>query len=175
MVATPCQELLVLDGQGDNAKHHYRYRMRVDVEPVDARMLRDALEDEPFGLRERYGMAEIERQLEAFELVVDTSSMERWDDFGSDLEIVSVYLSQYVVGHEIEVSPTKGAPRLRAWKIVACRGESVRLDCDVLWDHREGRVELHDENLEAVVDRWAELPEWLRNALRLKYPKLSAL
>jgi len=165
----------VLEAQGDNARHHFRYRMRVDVEPVDARMLRDALEDEPFGLRERYGMAEIERQLGEHELVVSTSSTERWEDFTSDLEIVSVYLSQYVVGHEIEVTPTKGAPILNAWKIVACRGESVRLDCDVLWDHRQGRVELHDENLEGIVERWSELPEWLRNALRLKYPRLSAL
>lgn len=165
----------MIDAQGDNSKHHYRYRMQVDVEPVDARMLRDALEDEPFGLRERYGMAEIERQITDFELVVDTSSMERWDDFQSDLEILSVYLSQYVTGHEIEVVPTRGAPLLKAWKLVACRGESVRLDCDVLWDPREGRVDLHGENLEAVVDRWSDLPEWLRNALRLKYPKLSAL
>ena len=165
----------MIAAQGPGAAHHFRYQMRVEVEPVDAAMLRDALEDEPFGLKERYGMAAIERQLKDHVLEVDTSSTSRWDDLTADLEILSVYLSQYIVAHEIEVSPTAGAPILRAWKIVACRGESVRLDCDALWDHRNERVELHDENQDALVERWSDLPEWLRNALRLKYPRLSAL
>jgi hypothetical protein len=165
----------MLAAQGENAHPHYRYRLVVDVEPVDMRMLRDALEDEPLGLRERYGMAELDRQLANFELSFHTSSTKRWDDFEADIGILSVYLSQYIVGHEIEVEPTRGAPRLRASKIVGCRGETVRLAVHVHWDHRDKSVALGDEDLEALAERWEQLPEWLRNALRLKHPQLTAL
>ncbi len=165
----------MLAARGDDAHHHFRYQLDVEIEPVDMRVVRDALEDEPFGLRERYGPEEIERQLQDFGLRFNTSSTDRWSDFDADIEILSVYLSQYIVGYEIEVSPTAGAPKLTAWKIVGCRGETVRLDAEVQWDHRNDEVVIGEEDVDRLADRWADLPEWLRNAMRLKHPRFRAL
>lgn len=165
----------MLAAQGERANPHYRYRLFVDVEPVDVRMLRDALEDETLGLRERYGMAEIERQLEDYELRFHTSTTTRWEDFEADIGVLSIYLSQFIVGHELVMTPTRGAPLIRATKIVGCRGDTVRLAVHALWDPQEQTVELGEEDVDALVERWPELPDWLHNALRLKYPRLTAL
>ncbi len=56
----------MLAAAGPGAHDHYRYVLHVDIEPVEARVLRDAIEDEPFGLRDRYGMPALLRQLDAF-------------------------------------------------------------------------------------------------------------
>ena len=165
----------MIPAAGPSAQTHYRYRLHVDVEPTDAPVLKDALEDEPFGLRERYGLEEIHRQLDEHALLFEAASVERWTDFDSDLEVLSVYLSQYIVGFEVEVRPTAGAPLLRAQKVVACRGEVVRLQAAVVWHAREQQLELREEELSDVVARWNEFPEWLRNAMRIKYPSTRAL
>lgn len=167
--------LTMLAVTGADAQPHFRYRLQVDVEPTDAPVLKDALEDEPFGLRERYGLAEVHRQLDEHNLFFEAASLSRWDDFDSDLEVLSIYLSQYIVGFEVSVRPTAGAPLLRAYKVVACRGELVRLEAEVVWQPREQSIELGEEDLGDLVRRWNDFPEWLRNAMRFKHPATRAL
>lgn len=154
---------------------YFLYRLHVDIEPTDALVLRDALEDEPFGLKNRFGAWALNKQIEDFELSINADSEMRWDDFESDIEVLSIYLSQYIVGHEIRVEPTAGAPLLDGWKVIGRRGEVERLRVDLSWDVREQRVVIGDEDMHDLVDRWAALPEWLQSALRLKYPRLAAL
>ncbi len=154
---------------------YFLYRLHVDIEPTDAPVLRDALEDEPFGLRYRIGQHALNRQLSEYELSVNAHSSQRWDDFDKDIEVLSVYLSQYIVGYEMQVRPTAGAPLLDGWKVVGCRGEVVRLLIGLEWNAREEQVVIHQEDIADLTKRWEQLPEWLRNAMRLKYPRLSAL
>ena len=165
----------MLAADGPSATPHFRYQLEVDVEPTDAPVLKDALEDEPFGLRERYGMQMLRDQLDEHALHIASSSTERWDDFEGDLEILSIYLSQYIVGYEVHVRPTAGAPLLSAWKIIARRGEVLRVEAEVTWNAPSRSVEVGDEDLARIVDRWQELPEWMRNAMRIKYPHLRKL
>lgn len=153
----------------------YRYDLHVEIEPTDVGVLLDALEDEPFALRELLGSAELETRIRSRELVVREVSPARWTGFDQDLEILSIYLSQFIVGRELILTPTRGAPLLRGERIVACRGEVVRLPLDLLWDPREGEVVDHGDDLALVAERWAELPEWLRSALRRTHPRLRAL
>ncbi|HZO14253.1 MAG TPA: hypothetical protein VFB62_13370 [Polyangiaceae bacterium] len=158
---------------GPDAKPHWRYLLHVEIHPTDAAVLKDALEDEPFGLKKRLGAAELNRQIDHFEISVDAHSLERWDDFDHDIEILSVYLSEYIEGTEIHVQPTKGAPVLHAWKVVGRRGEVVRLEREVHWEDES--IVLGDEHLEPLKKRWASFPEWVRDAMRLKYPRLREL
>jgi hypothetical protein len=153
----------------------YWYDLSVEIEPTDVGVLVDALEDEPFALRELLGARELERRIRSRELVVRERVTERWDGFDRDLEVLSIYLSQYIVGRELVLRGTRGAPVVTGWKVVACRGEVVRLDLDVLWDHRTKEVVDHGENLEAIAERWSSLPEWLRASLRISHPSLRAL
>jgi hypothetical protein len=153
----------------------YAYELRVEIEPTDVGVLIDALEDEPFALRDLLGEEELVRRIRSRELVVEARSPERWEAFERDLEVLSIYLSQYIVGREVVLRPTRGAPIVKGWKVVARRGEVVRLDLDLLWDPRTEQILDHGEDLAAITERWHELPEWLRSALRVMHPRLRAL
>jgi hypothetical protein len=154
-------------------KPHWLYKLHLEIHPTDAAVLRDALEDEPFGLRKRMGAAALNRMIEAFDIHIDSTSAERWEDFEKDIEILSIYLSEYISGTEIQVEPTKGAPILHAWKIVGRRGEVVRLELEASWDGKE--VVLGEEEIGPLEKRWASFPEWVRDAMRLKHPHLREL
>jgi len=151
----------------------WRYQLRVEIPATEAAILKDALAGEPFGLRARLGAEELDRQIAALELHVDAVSAERWQDFEKDLEILSVYLTEYVVGREIHVQLEAASPRVEAWKIIARRGQTVRLSLLVDWDG--GRIVDRGEDLDDVKRRWASFPEWVRGALRANHPKLSGL
>jgi hypothetical protein len=155
---------------GANRQHHWRYLLKIDIHPTDAAILKDALDGERFGLRERLGAREIERQIDAFELNVDVRTLERWDDFEHDIETLSVYLSDDIVGKEIEVEPSAGAPLVRAWKIAGRRGEVVRLRLEAGWDARDASIVLGEEDRDELEKRWPDLPEWVRDAMHLKPP-----
>jgi hypothetical protein len=153
----------------------FRYLLSVEIHPTDAAVLRDALEDEPFGLKKRMGAAALNRQIDAFEISVDTVSTERWEDFDKDIEILSVYLSEYIEGTEIEIEDTAGAPVLHAWKIVGRRGEVIRLEREVQWDAKESAIVIGEEALKPLEKRWKSLPEWVRDGMRAKHPHLRDL
>jgi hypothetical protein len=139
----------------------WRYRLRADIHPTDARVLVDALDGEPFGLNAHLGAEAVRQMIDAFVIEVDEESDERWDDFANDLSILSVYLTQQqIVGHEIEI----GA-ELRGWKILARRGETVRVAIDVWRDPDDGTLVLGEEDEEALAAQWPSLPEWARASL----------
>lgn len=154
---------------------HYRYDLKVEIPATDAAVLLDALEDEPFGLKARLGEAELRRQIRALDLSVQANTEEQWSDFEADINVLSVYLSQYIIGREIFVQPTEGAPRLEGWKVIGRRGETARLKLDLSWDPADKSVIDGDEDVKDVVRRWPELPEWVRSAMRAKHPTLRAL
>ncbi len=153
----------------------YRYDLRVEIPATDVGVLVDALDDETFTLRSFLGPKELERRIREQELVVDVTTEERWPSFDKDIEILSVYLSQYIIGREIVIEPTQGAPRLQGWLIVGRRGETERVDLDLRWDATEEAVVDEGEDVEKLAARWEALPEWLKSSMRIKFPKLAAL
>lgn len=153
----------------------YRYDLRVEIPATDVGVLVDALEDETFTLRSFLGAKELERRIREQELVVDVTTEERWPSFDKDIEILSVYLSQYIIGREIVIEPTQGAPRLQGWLIVGRRGETERVDLDLRWDAAEEAVVDEGEDVAKLAARWEALPEWLKSSMRIKFPKLAAL
>lgn len=153
----------------------YRYDLKVEVPATDVGVLVDALEDEAFTLRTVLGAKELERQIREQEIVVAVTTEERWPTFDKDVEILSVYLSQYIIGREMIITPTLGAPRIEGWLVVGRRGETARVDLDLRWDADEEAVVDEGEDVPKLAARWAELPEWLRSSMRIKFPKLAAL
>ena len=156
-------------------EHHWRYHLALEIDAIDAPVLVDALEDEPCLIRDRIGRREIERRIREGLLDFHAMSLERLDGFERDIATFSVYLSSYVVGREIEVRPTLGAPLVRGWKIVARQGEVVRLALDLGWSAHDESIVDADEDVADVAGRWAELPEWMQNAMRIKHPRLRAV
>jgi hypothetical protein len=153
----------------------YRYDLRVEIPATDVGVLVDALEDEAFTLRTFLGAKELERRIREQELVVAVTTEERWPSFDKDVEILSVYLSQYIIGREILITPTLGAPKLEGWLVVGRRGETERVDLDLRWDADEEAVVDEGEDVPKLAARWQALPEWLKSSMRIKFPKLAAL
>ena len=86
-----------------------------------------------------------------------------------------MYLSQYIIGREIVITPTLGAPKLQGWLVVGRRGETERVDLDLRWDADEEAVVDDGEDVAKLAARWPTLPEWLKSSMRIKFPKLAAL
>ncbi len=150
----------------------YVYELHVDISGDERGTVRDALEDEPFAIRDRVGNAALEEMIEAGELVFEQTLDAPFAEFERDIDTLSVYLSQYIIGREIWIEETPGAPVLKGWKVVGRQGETARLALDLDWDHRAQKVIDHDEDVRDARARWASLPEWLRSALRAKHPEL---
>jgi hypothetical protein len=152
----------------------YEYFLDVEIPSEDVGTLLDALDDEPFGLREHLGAAEVRRRILHGRLIFAERRAEPFGAFEQDVGILSVYLSQYVVGREYVIEPTPGAPVLTGWKIVGRLGETERLLLDLAWDARAQSVVDNDEDIRDAARRWEEIPRWLQDALRAKHPILRA-
>jgi hypothetical protein len=146
----------------------WRYLLKVHIPGTEAAILRDALDGEAFGLRDRLGADELERQIEGFELAVDRMAGARWDDFAHDIEVLSLYLTDDVSGIEIQVGE-----ELRGWRLIGHRGEVVRLEIEVAWDESGQVVELGSEIVAALAKRWSELPDWIKEGMRAKHGDLD--
>ena len=153
----------------------YRYDLKVEIPATDVAVLVDALEDEAFTLRRIIGAKELERQLREQELVIAVTTGERWPSFDKDVELLSRYLSDYVIGREMIIEPTEGAPTLKGWLVVGRRGETERVDLDLRWDEGEEAVVDEGEDVPKLAARWSTLPEWLKSSMRIKFTKLAAL
>ena len=65
---------------------------------------------------------------------------------------------------------------VRAWKIVAQRGEWVKVPL-LIPPPKEGQFILDPdlEDVEVLAAHWEEYPRWFQDALRFKYPELRGL
>jgi hypothetical protein len=115
------------------------------------------------------------QQIEDGALDVEVSSETQLTRFENDVEVLSVYLPQYIIGKEVFVRPTAGAPILLGWMIVGRSGQVVRLALDVRWDANAEQIVDGGPDVDAIVARWAELPEWVRDAMRISHPRLRSL
>jgi hypothetical protein len=154
---------------------HWRYDLSVEINATDAAVLVDGLAGEPFGLRARLGVEELERRIRELDLRVRAKSDVRWTDFERDIEILSIYLPQDIVGRELHVQEIAGLVAVDGWKIAGRRGETARLWLDVDWDPEALEIVDRGEDVADVIRRWDVLPEWIRSSLRAKHPSLGRL
>lgn len=157
------------------AATRFVYQLDVEIEPVDIDTVVDGLSGESLAVRALLGDAELIRRLKSGHFKFERVADEAFIEFERDVAMVSVYVPEYVVGREVRVEPTRGAPVLEGWKVIGRLGETARLKLDLAWDPREGEIVDRDEDLGDAARRWRELPEWVRDALRVKYPGLRAL
>jgi hypothetical protein len=160
-----------------SARGRFRYIMDQEIDAMDLEALSSGLEDEPqFALGALLGEGGLAAQLAGGALTFDVAVPERFESFGKCIEILSVYLPEYVSGIEIAVDLDASGRRRRVecWRYIGRGGEVVRvalqhaiaLDREVL-PGPEDVVELRA--------RWRELPQWARNAFKLTYEELGDL
>jgi hypothetical protein len=156
----------------------WRYHLDLTVEGADRRNLVDALEGEDLALFEDLPRADAYRDIGEGRLRFAASRSDPVPAFPNDLSILSLFLFQVVKG--IEVAERYAAEDVtddvRAWKVVARRGEWVKVPLVVARDE-EGRFIVDDdrEDLDVVRARWAGYPTWFHDGMRRKHPSLRDL
>ena len=148
-----------------------------EIDAMDLESLTSGLEDEPdFSLGALLGHEALAAQLTEGALMFDVVTSERFEPFGKCIEILSVYLPEYVSGIEIAES-LDGAGRRRGvecWRYVGRSGEVVRVALEHAIGFDRGVV-AGAEDVADLRARWRELPQWARDAFKLTYGELADL
>lgn len=156
----------------------WRYHLDLAVEGTDRRNLVDALEGEELGLFADLPRSQAYAAIRDGRLRYEGTRTEPATTFARDLSILSLFLFEVIRG--IEVAERYCADGVtddvRAWKVLARRGEWVKVPLVVERDD-EARfiVDPATEDLEVVRARWATYPLWFQDGMRRKHPALRAL
>src|SRR5919205_849892 len=79
----------------------YRYLLQQEIDGSDIEHLIDSLEDEEFPIREALGEREMNAAIREGELVFDVTVDHQLKWFGDCLRVLSIYLSEYIIGIEL--------------------------------------------------------------------------
>ena len=154
------------------AETAYRYLLDVEIPATEVAVILDALEEsaggggEAFGLRDRFGAAELRRQIEAQRIHVNARSATAWPDFQRDIETLSTYLSEPIAGHELRLeTPVDAPPVASGAVIVARRGTVQHVPLRVAWDADQNELTVQGVLAEPASAGWTGLPDWVRDWL----------
>lgn len=156
----------------------WRYDLRVDLTGTDRQNLPLCLEGEDLALFRYVPREQVYDELAQGTFVFAQSFAGPLQPFPHDLAAISAYLFQPVIGIEVaeRFIDEETTDDVRAWKIVAQRGEWVKVPLTIEAPD-EGRfvVDTDHEDLSVVKAQWATYPRWFQDALRFKYPELRGL
>lgn len=149
----------------------FRYVLQHSIAGEELESLRSGLEDEGgFRLHELVGKGSLEKMLDEGELEIDAWVNERFFAFGPGIEILSVYLPEYVIGVEVAETLDHGLNRRRVecYLYIGRRGElvTVPLEYAVSLDRE---IVPGQEDLPRLRQLWRELPTWARVAYKQTY------
>ncbi|MHC4956823.1 MAG: lysostaphin resistance A-like protein [Planctomycetota bacterium] len=156
----------------------WRYDLRVELRGTDRESLQECLEHEELALFQRVPREEVYRQFGEGQFVFCDAFAEPFMAFAADIATISNYLFQPVFG--IEVAERYAEPEVtddvRAWKVVAQRGEWVKVPL-VVEPAGGGKfhVDADRDDEEVLAAHWTEYPRWFQDGMRFKYPRLRDL
>jgi hypothetical protein len=156
----------------------WRYHLELEVEGFDRQNLVDALESEELGLFEDMPREDLYKEVLEGRLRYSAARGDPAPAFPRDLSVLSLYLFQVVKGLEVaeRYAAENVTDDVRAWKVVARRGEWVKLPLVVEKD-AQGRfvVDADRDDLEVMRARWGHYPLWFQDGMRRKHPSLRVL
>jgi membrane protease YdiL (CAAX protease family) len=156
----------------------WRYDLRVEPTGTDRETLPQCLEHENLALFEFVPRETVCQELREGLFVFSNSFQEPFAAFASDIAAFSAYLFEPLIGLEVAERHVDEATTddVRAWKIVAQRGEWVKVPL-LVSPPRDGRFVLdpEDEDPEVLAAHWNEYPRWFQDKMRFKYPRLRDL
>jgi membrane protease YdiL (CAAX protease family) len=156
----------------------WRYDLRLELTGTDRETLPQCLEHEQLALFDFVPREQAYEELSKGLFVFSGSFEEPFAAFPNDVATLSAYLFQPVMGLEVaeRYVDEDTTDDVRAWKIVASRGEWVKVPL-LVPPPEDGRfvVEPDREDTEVLRAHWREYPRWFQDAMRFKYPRLRDL
>lgn len=155
----------------------YRYLLRHEVDGSDQSNLIDSLEDEVFPIREILGEAVMNAAIKEGVLNFDHESDTRLGWFADCFEVLSVHLSEYIIGLEIAEGRNAEGSRVQVElrKFAGCRGNVITVPMKHRIEFPSGEITPTEEDVDYLRDNWSTLPRWAQDAYRLKFPELRRL
>lgn len=174
----PAEMLPVPDAPDTFPVTVWRYDLRLELSGTDRETLPQCLEHEDLALFAYVPREQVYDELSKGLFVFAESFEEPFAAFPSDAAALSAYLFQPVIGLEVaeRYVDEETTDDVRAWKIVANRGEWVKVPL-LVPPPEEGRfvVEPDREDTEVLAAHWRDYPRWFQDAMRFKYPRLRDL
>jgi hypothetical protein len=156
----------------------WRYDLRLEISGTDRETLPQCLEHEQLAIFAYVARPQVYEELGNGLFVFAESFEAPLQGFANDLGTLSAYLFHPVTGIEVAERYTdeETTDDVRAWKIVANRGEWVKVPL-VVPPPEEGRfvLDADREDTEVLAAHWREYPRWFQDAMRFKYPRLRDL
>jgi hypothetical protein len=156
----------------------WRYDLRLELAGTDRETMPQCLEHEQLALFAYAPREQVYEELRDGLFVFAESFEEPFAAFPSDVATLSAYLFQPVTGLEVaeRYSDEETTDDVRAWKIVARRGEWVKVPL-LVPPPEEGRfvIDADREDTEVLAAQWQSYPRWFQDAMRFKYPRLRDL
>jgi membrane protease YdiL (CAAX protease family) len=156
----------------------WRYDLRLEISGTDRETLPQCLEHEQLAIFAFVARPHVYEEIKKGLFVFAESFEEPLAAFPNDIATLSAYVFQPVIGFEVAERYTdeETTDDVRAWKIVASRGEWVKVPLLVPLPE-EGRfvVDADLEDTEVLAAHWKEYPRWFQDAMRFKYPRLRDL
>jgi hypothetical protein len=161
----------------DIASRAYHYLLDLEVDGSDRENLVDSLEDEEFPIREVLGETEMVRQIKEGRLVFDQGSSAPLAWFRQCIEVLSVHLSEYIIGLEVIESRNKEGTRtdVAITKYAGRMGETIAVPLKHRIEFPSGEITPLEEDLDYLEKHFAALPRWAQDAYRIKFPPLRRL
>ncbi len=156
----------------------WRYHLDLAVNGLDRQNLVDALEGEDLDLFEDLPREQAYRDIRAGRLRYAGARPEPAAGFAKDLSILSLFLFEVIRGLEVaeRYSADSVTDDVRAWKVLARRGEWVKVPLVVARDaEKRFIVDPATEDLDVVRARWSAYPLWFQDGMRRKHPALRSL
>ena|SRR5688572_4313695 len=155
----------------------YRYLLDQEIDGSDIENLIDSLEDEEFPIREILGEAEMNAAIRDGTLHFDHASDAPLPWFGDCMRVLSIYLSEYIVGLELAEGRNAAGFRVEVEirKYVGCRGDLIGVPLRHSIDFQSGEITPGLEDVRYLTEHWNELPRWAQDGYRLKFPELRLL
>lgn len=155
----------------------YRYLLEHEVDGSDAGHLIDALEDEEFPIREIIGEKQMVALIRDGMLRFDHPSDSPLPWFGDCLRVLSIHLSEYIIG--LEFAEGRNAADFRVEveirKYVGRRGDLIAVPLLHTIELQTGDIAPGLEDVRYLETHWTELPRWAQDGYRLKFPELRRL
>jgi hypothetical protein len=156
----------------------WRYDLRVELLGTDRETMQECLEHESLALFLHVAREEVYRQFAEGMFIFTRSFPSPFGAFPGDVATISSYLFQPVIGIEVaeRYIDDDTTDDVRAWKIVAQRGEWVKVPLlvETLEDGKFA-IDQDKDDEEVLAAHWNEYPRWFQDGMRFKYPRLRDL
>ena len=157
----------------------WQYRLELPIDGADRYNVPDFLDGEELALFHYLPREEAYAQIRDGLLVFDQLLEDPFPHFAEDLAVLSLSLFQIVRGLEIanRFVAEGQIDDVRAWKVVARRGDWVKVTLRVPEPDAAGQVhvDVEADDLELLAAHWTEYPPWFQDGMRRKHPTLRDL